>query len=176
MTYFSQNIAKNIANRRRDPSMAERIFAYLNRAADGIGVMRLAIAKAAVKAADGVGFLRIKATEAAIDAHKARAEEAEEAPVVVPSAVQRRWAKELKKMGKSEVRHHLDQGLHLPATAPFIHADTGLMHGATRYPTRGFVIDWADDAPNVDDSSIRGVIIALIFLVIGAGILLISFT
>lgn len=175
MSELSQAIAHNIASRPRIPSLAERVFLALNSAADGVGRVRLGIARTAVRAADGIGFLRVRTTEAAIEAHKARVEEAEEAVAPIPKPVRRRWSKALKKMGKVEVRHQLDQGLHLPSTAPFIYADTGLMHGATRYPTRAFVMDWADDAPNVDDSSMRGVMIALIFLVIGAGILLVSF-
>lgn len=175
MTERSEAIAQGIANRRRETPLSERLFLIVNAAADGVGAVRMAIVRTVVRAADGIGFLREKATVAAVDAHNVRVEKAEDAAVVIPKAIRRRWTKALKKMGKDQVRFHLDQGAHLPANVPFLQVDTGLKHGGTRFPTRDFAIDWADDAPDVDGDSWRGVMIAVTFLVIGAGVLLVGF-
>ena len=172
MTHFSQSLAKNIANRPRELSTAERLFAHLNAAADAVGVMRMGVVKAAVSAANGIGFLRVKATEAALEAHNARAGETEVAPAVVPKVIQKRWIKGLKKMGKFEVNHWLEQSAHLPSNAPFTYIDTGIIHGATRFPTRDFAIDWAADAPEDDGGDWRVILIGLTAVMIFAGLLL----
>lgn len=203
MSRLSQNIAQNIASKRHEPVAGARTFGYLNSAADGVGVVRIATMKAATQAADGIGMVREKAmaawpgvktrlaekssamaeaarknAEAARVERERQAADAEvhmEEKVALPLAVRRRWAKALRDIGKAEVRYYLEEGAHHPATAPFVHtrADTGIMHGATRYPTRAFAYEWlGDDVEKDDGGHWRGLAIAAISAMVVAGLLL----
>ncbi|MHA3916640.1 hypothetical protein [Halovulum sp. GXIMD14793] len=201
MSRLSQNIAQNIASKRHEPVAGVRAFWYLNSAADGVGVVRIATMKAATHAADGIGIIREKAmaawpgvkarlaekssamaeaarknAEAARVERERQAADAEvEEKVVLPLAVRRRWTKALRDIGKAEVRYYLEEGAHHPSTAPFVHAraDTGIMHGATRYPTRAFAYEWlGDDVEKDDGGHWRGLAIAAISAMVVAGLLL----
>lgn len=176
MTRLSQNIAQNIATKRHDPFPGERIFAGLTVAADTVGVARVATMKGAVMAADGIGVVREKAVAAwpgvrarlsqksaamaeaarqnAEAARKARAEKAADLAdenQIVPLMARRRWSKALAGMGKAHVWFHLEEAAHLPSNAPFTRCDTGITHGATRYPTIAFAKEWLGD--DVEDDN-----------------------
>ncbi len=185
MSDLSQAIAANIAGRRREISLAERGFLLANAAADTVGLCRRALARLAVKAADGIGVVRLRMMKAApklgadlanrlAETRQARTEAEAAQPVQIPAPVRRRWEAALKRLGRYQVREALDRTMHLPETAPFMDADTGLTHGATRYPSRGFVVDWAADSPEDDGGIWRVLTICAIFAMIGAGLLFLS--
>lgn len=182
MNDHSNNIAHNIANRARPISNAMKLFFFLSLMADKIGLMRVALGQLLQKTLPHLNAFQRSAaalllqTSAALRAKKAEKleEKANELPASRGSyAAKRRWDKALAHMGKAEVGHWLDATAHLSEDSNFTHTDTGIMHGADRYPPRSFVRDWLDAKDQIDDGGHwRILAIVAIGMMATAGLLL----
>lgn len=150
MTRLTHDIANSIASRPRSVGVAEKSFFVLHSMAEGIAFIRETLTRAVSGGAKAVPeHGRVIAQQAKVVAKRA-AEVADAPPVEKTTfAARRRWRKELKDLGRAEVAHWIDATAHLGDTAGFTRVDTGLMHGAYRYPSRGFVKNWLNGDEDV---------------------------